>query len=264
MKHERGSFSIIYFLIISNLIGLIFIPTIAFLLQISKDNIYEKVALNNSFSKLYEQPWTIVSYAFFHTNWLHWLFNMILLYFTGILFLNLFSWKKFLKIYILGGIFGGLFFILAHYLPAFLSYNSQLLGASASIMAILIFLCAYTPEHKIHFWTIKIPLWWLGAFLVVIDILSLPYTNSGGKIAHLGGAFLGFSWVFFVKYLQITKEKRKSKTTKKRQISKKHSEKDFEIQKKIDILLGKISKSGYDSLTNEEKSFLFTASKNLK
>lgn len=261
--YKRHSFSVVYALIGINLLGMVLVPTIAFLFKTTPQILLEKVQLSHSFSDFYKSGWTLVSYAFFHNDFWHWFFNMVLLYFSGILFLNLFSQWKFLKIYLWGIIFGGLFFMISyHIFPALSERKSYLLGASAGIMAVLIFICTYTPLYKIRFWgIIQMPLWILGVFLILTDLISIPISNSGGKIAHLGGAFCGFIWAFYLKF----SSKKKVKSTKKiQQKTGKLSKDDVEYQKKIDIILKKISKSGYESLTDAEKSFLFNASKRLK
>ena len=248
--------------------------------------------LPSDFSKFILKPWTIISYAFLHSREdpFHILFNMLWLYFLGRMFLNLFSTKMALNVYFLGAISGGLLFMLCYTLfPSVFGGYSKLLGASAAVRALLIFLCAYMPNQEIRFFTFNLKLWYVGAAIVVLDVMgvfsginNLETGNAGGYLAHLGGALLGY---FYAKQLikgnDIGKGFEKLmdgvvnlfKVSKKGPLKTVHKNKskvggytkadfnEFNNQKKIDVILDKISKSGYDSLTSEEKEFLFRAGK---
>lgn len=230
------------------------------------------------------QPWTIITYAFLHGDTLHLVFNMLWLYFIGQLFLNLFNARMALNIYFLGAIFGGLFFLLGYnVLPQFFVGNSYLVGASAAVRALMLFLCIYMPNKEVRFFTFNLKLLYLGVALIVFDVIGIFGVNSGGNLAHLGGAFLGFfyakqlqkgtdigkgfeqlvatlsSW-FKPKQKEVLKTVYKSKDGKVAGYSKKEF-KEFNDQKKIDLILDKIGKSGYESLSAEEKEYLFKAGK---
>jgi hypothetical protein len=215
---------------------------------------------------------------------------MLWLYFLGRMFLNLFNPKLALNIYFLGAISGGLLFMLCYTLfPNVFGANSKLVGASAAVRALLIFLCAYMPNQEIRFFTFNLKLWYIGAAIVALDVLGVfsgisnPATgNSGGNLAHIGGALLGY---FYAKQLTKGNDIGKGfekvmdgainlfKVPKKGPLKTVHKNKSkvggytradfnaFNNQKKIDVILDKISKSGYDSLTAEEKEFLFRAGK---
>ncbi|MDX1272224.1 rhomboid family intramembrane serine protease [Bizionia paragorgiae] len=229
------------------------------------------------------KPWTIFTYAFLHFDFFHILFNMLWLYFIGRIFLNLFSSKMALNIYFLGAIFGGVFFILGYtILPGFFKGATYLVGASAAVRALFIFICAYMPNKEVQFFTINVKLWYLGAAFVVFDVLGLFGTNSGGNLAHLGGAFLGY---LYAKQLLKGNDIGRGfesimdtvaswfKAGSKTNLKTVHKDKSkvggftkgefnqFNNQKKIDVILDKISKSGYESLTAAEKEFLFRAGK---
>lgn len=229
------------------------------------------------------KPWTIFTYAFLHFDFFHILFNMLWLYFIGRIFLNLFSSKMALNIYFLGAIFGGVFFILGYtILPGFFKGATYLVGASAAVRALFIFICAYMPNKEVQFFTINVKLWYLGAAFVVFDVLGLFGTNSGGNLAHLGGAFLGY---LYAKQLLKGNDIGRGfesimdtvaswfKAASKTNLKTVHKDKSkvggftkgefnqFNNQKKIDVILDKISKSGYESLTAAEKEFLFRAGK---
>ncbi|WP_369385022.1 rhomboid family intramembrane serine protease [Jejuia pallidilutea] len=198
------------------------------------------------------------------------------------MFLNLFSPKMALNLYFLGAISGGILYLLFfEFLPKG-RLGVSLVGASASVMAILIFLCAYMPNQEVRIFTFNIKLWYIGAAFVGLDVLRLFGENGGGYLAHLGGALLGYIYAkqlikgkdigkgfekFMDGFLSIFKFKKKSplKTVHKNKSKvggyTKADFNAFSNQKKIDVILDKISKSGYDSLTAEEKDFLFRAGK---
>lgn len=229
------------------------------------------------------KPWTIISYAFVHYDFLHVLFNMLWLYVIGELFLNLFNPKLALNVYFLGAISGGLLFMVCYSLfPEVFNTGNRLVGASASVRALLIFLCAYLPSKEIRFFTFNLKLWYFGLAIVVLDVIGLFGTNAGGNLAHIGGAALGYFYAVQLKkghdigtgFEQILDWIiNQLKNTKKSPLKTVHKNKtkvggytkaDFDAfnhQKKIDVILDKISKSGYDSLTSEEKEFLFKAGK---
>ncbi len=246
--------------------------------------------LPSGFSSFILKPWSLITYAFVHTEFLHMLFNMLWLYFLGRMFLNLFSPKMALNVYFLGAIAGGLLFMFCYsLLPEVFGGNSRLLGASGAVRALLIFLCAYMPNQEIRFFTFNLKLWYIGAAIVVLDVIGVisginnPVSgNAGGNLAHLGGALLGY---FYAKQLVKGQDIGKGfekfmdyfsnlfKFSKKGPLKTVHKNKskvggynkadfnEFNNQKKIDVILDKISKSGYDSLTSEEKEFLFRAGK---
>jgi membrane associated rhomboid family serine protease len=229
------------------------------------------------------QPWSLFTYAFIHYDFWHLLFNMLWLYFIGRMFLNLFNTKMALNVYFLGAIFGALLFMLGYNLfPTIFNKGTLLVGASAAVRALVIFLCAYMPNMEVRIFTFNIKLWYIGAALVALDVLGLFGINPGGNMAHLGGALLGYFYAIQLKKgIDIGKGFEKfmdsignlfnpaNKKTKLKTVHKKKNKpfaghnkgefSEFSKQKQIDIILDKISKSGYDSLTKEEKEFLFKA-----
>ena len=241
------------------------------------------IELPSNFSDFILKPWAIITYGFTHYDFWHILFNMLWLYFIGRMFLNLFSAKMALNIYFLGAISGGLLFMLGYtLLPNVFGNTSSLVGASAAVRALLIFICAYIPNQEVRFFTFNLKLWYIGAAIVVLDVLGLFGLNAGGNLAHLGGALLGY---YYAKQLIKGKDIGKGfekfmdafinmfKSSKKAPLKTVHKNKSkvggytkgefnqFNNQKKIDVILDKISKSGYDSLTAKEKEFLFKAGK---
>ncbi len=228
------------------------------------------------------QPWSIITYSFLHGGILHLLWNMYVLYIAGRILLNLFDGRRFLNVYFLGVILGGMFYMLTDSL--FSSDGGVLLGASAGVMAVLIFVCTYIPNQEVRIIFFNVKLWHVGVFVVLIDLLQISSggDNIGGRIAHLGGAFLGYIYARqllqgrdigagFAKFLDglanafKTKEKKAPlKTVYKKQKPGSKSSAEYSKdthQRKIDSILDKISKSGYESLSKAEKDFLFKAGK---
>ena len=229
----------------------------------------ENLMLSSNTSEITKHPWTLLTYMFSHENFLHLLFNMIWLHFGGKLFLQYLNQKQLLNIYILGGLSGGILFIIAfNYLPALILYNknAMALGASASVLAIVFALATYMPNYKINIPLIGfIKLKYIALFFIILDLLSIPKGNAGGHIAHLGGALFGYIYIkqinqkrnnkdnslikFFINIFRPVKKmnrKQKNKT---------------DNQRNIDLVLEKISKSGYNSLNKDEKELLFNSSK---
>jgi membrane associated rhomboid family serine protease len=253
----------------------------SFMFQFNLSPILNQLYLPAENSRLLSQPWAFITYMFLHNGFLHLLFNMVWLHFAGKIFLQYLSPKQLLSTYILGGISGGLIFIIAYnYIPALAIYtqNAQALGASAAVLAIMVAIATYTPNYSVRFPFIGIvKLKHIAIFSVMLDLLSIPKGNAGGHIAHLGGALFGYLYikqlqkgndfsVGFTKWINnisnLFKPKSKLKTVHKR----KKTDTQFNTEKSaqqiaVDIVLEKISKSGYDSLSKEEKATLFSASK---
>lgn len=236
-------------------------------------------AVPSAVSGLLAKPWTIITYMFLHEDFLHLLFNMMVLYSGGMIFLQYLSQKQLFLTYIFGGLTGALFFILAfNAFPVFEAINSQAiaLGASASVLAILVAISVYVPQYTVHLMFIgPIRLKYLALIFLLLDIFSIQGSNPGGHIAHLGGAFWGFIYIMMLKskfdFYQIFDvfKRRKLKVSYRNTDNKKpkrplsddeYNQKRNEFGARVDLILDKISKSGYASLTNEEKEFLFKMS----
>ena len=231
---------------------------------------------------LLRKPWTIFTYMFLQEDFMHILFNMIMLYFGGSLFQQFLGGKKLLTTYILGGIAGAAVYILAfNYFPLFseITKTSMALGASASVLAILVAIAVYIPDYSVILFLFgKIKMKYIAMALVLMDILSIEKENPGGHIAHLGGALWGFIYILSIRknknlflflnpvkkfFTNIFKPKPKLRVEYKKQRPVNDDEYNrirAEKQQKIDAILDKISKNGYDSLTKEEKEFLFSTS----
>jgi membrane associated rhomboid family serine protease len=227
--------------------------------------------------------WTIITYMFTHHDFGHIFGNMLILFFVGRIFLQLLGTKKFIATYILGGVSGWLFFALSYNIfPAFEPVGSRMVGASASVMAIFLAAATYSPNYRFNLPLVgAVPLWLIAGIYVLYDFVSLRYyVNSGGHLAHLGGAFYGFimasqlrggrdisRWFegFMDNMLNFFKKGRSPKLKVVKATRKGKSDEEFNAEKKksqerVDLILDKISKSGYDSLTKDEKDFLFRQS----
>lgn len=249
--------------------------TLSFLFNIDGNLIVEWFSLQPEFDRLLFKPWTLLSYGFLHLDFFHILFNMLVLYYFGMLFLDFFDAKQLLLYLLLGIISGGLIYMLSYnYLPNLKTQNSLLVGASAGVMAVVIGLSSHIPQYAMRFRFIgNIKLLYLALALVVMDLIQIPTGNAGGHLAHLGGSLLGYimtkylnqgsSLIAYWEGLFVKKEKKPLKTVfrNKQKPSNLHGESKSEVQAKIDQILDKISKSGYETLSKEEKDFLFKAGK---
>ncbi len=226
-------------------------------------------ALPATFSEISTKPWTLISYSFVHFRLLHILSNLIILYFIGNLFLDFFSNKKLLIYYFLGILVGAILFAV-YYSISDKSTVYPLGGASAAVTAIFIGLAAKTPHYALRLRFVgSVELWVLAAIWIGMSALSAVGVNAGSGIAHLGGAILGYVLTVYLneasslENLIISKPRRKKspfrKVYKNKQTPKttpSHSKKK-QNQKEVDAILDKISKSGYEALSKEEKDFLF-------
>lgn len=240
-------------------------------------------------------PWTVLTYQFLHTGVWHLLFNMIFFYFASRMFVQFLGTRRLLSTYLLGGFMGWIFHFAANNIfPAlYTDSGGYMLGASASVMAVFVGVAAYRPNQEIYlFGMLKLKLKYLAIFFVLTDLLSIEARDQVAHFAHLGGATLGFlmvawerkgSQIFptFERWLDNTsdwfgslftsKPKMKvkySKGGKKKTTQRKSAQTDYDFnaekkkdKKQMDAILDKISKSGYDSLTKAEKSFLFNQSR---
>ncbi len=262
-----------------------------FLMNYSGNPFLDWLVFPKQLSDFIYQPWSIITYSFLHSGFLHILFNMIVLHFGGQLFYTFFSGKRLLNYYVMGAIVGALVYMLSYNLfPAFAGVGqSYLIGASASVMAIFIGITAKTPDMTVRLFLLgNVKLWWIAAFFVVTDIVQLPFGNAGGHLAHLGGAGIGYlytkqldkgndigKWIEnliegFQQFFSSKPKRRKSNKSNMKTVyknksysSKTSTASKSEKQKRIDEILDKISKSGYDSLSKEEKDFLFNAGKDI-
>ncbi len=243
--------------------------------------ILDYLALPASFDLLLYRPWTLLTYMFLHTSFWHILFNMLWLYWFGKIFTQYLNQKQLLSTYLLGGIAGGILYILTYNIfPVFSDVvpHARALGASASVMAIVAGISLYMPNYTISLILLgRVKIFYLALALFIIDFFMIRHGNAGGHIAHIGGAVYGF---FYVHYLRKGRDfskifpnfKKKSKwgskikrkpkpgKTNRPASDDEYNKNRAKNQKKIDEILDKISRSGYDSLTKDEKELLFNQS----
>ena len=247
--------------------------------SVGKFQIPTWIALSSDLGTFIRTPWTLITFNFFHAGFLHLIFNLMVLHFSGRLFNTYFIDKQLFGVYVLGGIFSGITFVLSY---IFIGKAGLLVGASGAIMAILIATATYAPFMLLRIPLIGIVKLWHVAFVILlVDLIQMPLDNTGGHLAHLGGALFGFIYIKLLQsgtditkpfsalldaFANLFKPKKKTpfkkvhRNTTKNGVNSFKENKDM-TQKQIDDILDKISKSGYDSLTKEEKEFLFKAGK---
>jgi membrane associated rhomboid family serine protease len=262
----------------------IFLISLAFFYQFKAPPHFEFphwIALSSNPKEVLYFPWTLLTYAFFHSGFWHLFFNMMVLNFSSRLFLTFFTQKQFLGLYLLSAIFAAIVFVVIFYL---MNVSTSIVGASAAVMAILVGTTTYQPLMEIRLFLLgNVKLWHLTGVIILLDTMQVLAENSGGHISHLAGAVFG---IIYIKLLQngtdlssiVTNTinfftnlvgSKKSNTFKKVHVNPKKPQVKRESkviikdksQQQIDEILDKISQSGYDSLTVQEKEFLFKAGK---
>ena len=235
-----------------------------------------------SFKALLVKPWTLLTYMFTHKDIWHILFNMLWLYWFGRIFLEYLDQRKLVAIYLLGGLSGAIVYILSfNIFPAFIGIvdESVAIGASASVMAVVIAIAAYVPDYTVNLFLlgrVKIKYMALGIFILT-SVMDFS-VNSGGKLAHMGGALFGYLYIVNLRlghdigkgfnriidfFVTLFKPRKKLKVKYKKPVTDyEYNERKAEHQARINLILEKISKGGYDSLTKEEKEILFKESQN--
>lgn len=250
------------------------------------DIIYKNFSIPEVFAEFIQRPWTLITYFFTHDLnqiW-HILFNMLVLYWFGKLFVEYLGSDKMIALYVLGGITGALIYLAAYNLipnpPEFLTRSSGgvMVGASGAIFAVMVGAATLLPNYSFYlmfFGPVRIK--YIAAFYIIISFIGTTGSNAGGNLAHLGGALMGF---IYIKQLQagvnwggwITAVIYRTKklfsfrpnvkiTYRKSEPRKSGTGRSKASQEEIDAILDKISDRGYESLSKEEKDKLFNASK---
>ncbi|MFT7233997.1 MAG: membrane associated rhomboid family serine protease [Cyclobacteriaceae bacterium] len=254
------------------------------------DVIYRQFSIPPLFADFITRPWTIITYAFAHSlsDIFHILFNMLVFYWFSKLILEFLGNKKVISIYVLGALAGGVAYLIVYNLIPF--YIDQapmvpgMVGASAAVYAVVIAAAVFMPNYTFFLMFLgPIRIKYIAAFYVVLSIMGSTGGNAGGNIAHLGGALVGWlyiaqlkngsdigAWVivfidwvksFFVSHPKIKVTHKAERTGPRNASASKSSGISKPAQEEIDAILDKISHSGYDSLSKEEKQKLFNASK---
>ena len=279
LRQRFSQFNIAEKLILINIICFIvpfFLRTIFHLFGLTEKTFLSFFELPSSIGDFIYQPWSLFTYGFLHDSIGHIFWNMLLLYYASQFFLNLFSSQRFINVYFMGILLGGLVFILSYAIfPVFKDQSPHMVGASAGVMAVLIFSCSYTPTQEVRMLFFNVKLMYIGIALVIIDFLQIPNGNAGGHLAHIGGAALGYIYAQqlqngkdigagferFWKWLATLFSPQPTMKTVYKSPRRNTKNTPQSEQEKIDRILDKISASGYDSLTKEEKELLFNAGK---
>lgn len=231
------------------------------------------------------KPYTLITSMFLHIDILHVFFNMLILYFLGKIFLNYFNQKQLFGLYILGGLIGGLALLIITNISPYFKVSTVAYGASAAVMAIVIGVISYTPKTSVNlFGVFPVKILWIGVFFVLSDIIYFYDSNTGGHIAHLVGAGVGY-WFssaykqgrditikinrYIDKAIGLFTRKGKMKVVYNQNKVREMSDEEYNVsqrvsQAEIDAILDKISASGYSSLTKKEKDILFQYSNKKK
>ena len=197
-------------------------------------------------SDLLSKPWSIITYAFIHQGLFELIFMIILLNFTTNSITNLLGQKITINIFFSGIIVGAIFYL-------FTSSSAPLIGASAGISSLLMFLLLLSPNMQLRLFRFSIAYKYIMAFILFSDFIKLISPGQYGVYSHLGGYLVGIYFYYSIYGFPKVKNERKYKTKDR---------KSFNKQTKVDIILDKISKSGYESLNDDEKEFLFKQGKN--
>ena len=247
------------------------------------------VDLSSDCSVVLRRPWTVVTFMFAHFDFWPILFNMLWLYWIGRIFMEFFSPKQLMGLYLLGGWGGMVFFLLAYnFLPAF-AEQGCLMGSSASVIAIVVATALYVPDYKIGLLFLgQVSLKWIALAGLAFIVLSLDVRNPGGGIAHISAALVGVWYALRIKrgrditrplnaaidgvvglfngrswhWPKFKKPVRPSAQQHDAAPSSQHRRPaDTVSEEELDVILGKIKQAGYDALTDEERDKLFKVSR---
>ncbi|CAN5466240.1 rhomboid family intramembrane serine protease [soil metagenome] len=276
-------------IIIINLIVFLALLVLEVFLTLSGANgiyafILQQLMLPSSIENFLVKPWTLFTYFFTHEGFFHFAFNMLWLYWFGKLTMEYLGSQKLVNIYVLGGIVGGITFIIIYNILPFFSDQvtfARMLGASAGVYAVVVAAATLMPNYTFFLFLIgPIKIKYIALFYVIVSFAQTTGQNAGGNLAHLGGALIGFLFIqqmhkgvdlgkpvtktmafisgFFTKKpkIKVSYSSPKRKPTSTTTVINRKANQD-----EIDLILDKISESGYESLTKEEKQLLFNASK---
>lgn len=223
---------------------------------------YDLLAVNSKFSDFLPRFWTLITYQFMHIDLMHIISNMLWLWFLGRIFCELLGSKRMVTVYLLGGISGGiLYLVYSAILPPHIPL--PLLGASGAVLAIVVAVAAASPDYRVFPFGIAMKLKWLALIAVALTTLIDLSVNTGGKVAHIGGAIFGLLYGYSIRkgglfgsFNNPFVKKAKLRVAHKRGTDTDYNILKTNVRKRVDEILDKISRSGYDSLTKDEKEFL--------
>lgn len=271
-------------LIIINVIVFLFlaiINVVTVLFDLPSLQFREYIAVSSNIGIVLTHIWTVVTYMFVHYDFLHILFNMLMLFWFGRIFIMYFTYKNLVALYFLGGIAGAVFYVLLfNTIPYFLKLGDSLMvGASASVMAIVFASAFYNKNQEVRLFLFgQIKIYYIAIVLFVLDFIALGGgSNQGGHVAHIGGAIMGYLFAIqykkgkdITKYMNRlfdsfanmfkAKPKMKVKQTKRSDADYEYNQRKHKESVEIDRILDKIKQSGYKSLSSDEKKRLFDAS----
>jgi len=289
---NRPNNALIQIIMINIIVFVVLIVLKVFLVISGFDNVYRlvvsKLMLPADLGTFILQPWSIVTYFFTHEGFFHVIFNLLFLYWFGKIINEFLGQKKVMALYVLGGLAGGVFYMLMYNLVPFFqdrAAGSLMLGASAGVYAIVVGAATFMPNYTLFLMFLgPVKIKYIALFYVLLSFSQTIGNNAGGELAHMAGAGLGFlyitqmragndigGWVvdfiywvksFFVHQSKIKVTHRSAPKEKSRSSNSSHTQGEVQTeQDQIDAILDKISHSGYDSLSKEEKQKLFNASK---
>lgn len=248
--------------------------------------------VSGSLSELMFRPWTVITYAFSHQDIFHILFNMLALYWFGMLIAEYLNSKRLISLYVLGALAGSLSYVLIYNFYPGAKIGTIMLGASGAVFAVVVGAATLMPNYSFHLIFIgPVRIKYIAALLVLLSVFQLRGLNAGGQIAHLGGALMGYlfivalnkgtdlgAWIHYIidGVLGLFRKKSKMKVTYRKSKVTANAGTNYSKanrntmssgdmtpdQAEIDAILDKISETGYESLSKEEKQRLFNASKN--
>lgn len=279
-------------LIIINVVVFLVLAVIMVVSTVSKMDIvfqvvYQQFSIPPTFAEFITRPWTLFTYAFAHSlsGIFHILFNMLGLYWFSKLILEYLGNNRVISLYVLGALSGSILYLLMYnFIPYYqeqtVGINGGMVGASAAVYAIVVGAAVFMPNYTFFLMFLgPVKIKYIAAFFIVGSWLGLTGSNAGGNIAHLGGALMGWlfiaqlragsdmgAWIISVMrwFKSFFAPSPKIKVTHRKNTPKATSAKRSPLatpQEEIDAILDKISHSGYESLTKEEKEKLFNASK---
>ena len=297
LKHEFRGGSMVNRIIIANLSVFLLLLIIKILVlglfqrPEAFGELINLLGVPHGFVDLAKQPWTIFTYMFVHVDFFHILFNLLWFYWFGEIFIQIAGNERVLPVYFMGGLAGAVFYILVlNLLPGLAFSNGFMIGASAGVMAIVVATAAMRPNYELHLLFLgAVKIKWIALFFLVTDLISVSnLSNTGGHLAHIGGAAVGllfglqlnngtdisegfanfFNWIG-EKISPKPKPKPRPTVVYKNTVpptpKRKRTvvgKKDAIRQAKVDAILDKIKEvGGYDNLSPEEKEYLFRASK---
>lgn len=304
MKKRYGASSMVMRIIYINIAFFVVLRVLGIIMFLFNINTYEWlkwVEVSSNPEELLMSPWTVFTYAFAHYDILHILFNMLWFYWLARIFMEYFNSKQLVMLYVLGAVGGVVLYELSmNLLPAFSDGQYRMIGASASVLAIVAAMAVYAPDYKISLLFIgSISLKWIALGTLLIDFLSIDISNAGGHIAHIGGAMVGalFGLMMrrghditsplnaFVDWCVSLFQRRKrpsvgdpvggrsyrKRTPNNGSGTQKHNESaqttapcEREGERELDEILAKLKRSGYTALTEHERNVLFSYSNKKK